>query len=187
MHDVIRYSRHLSAGTAAYLASRVRRADDFPREGIVFRDVSPLLASPAAFGETVSALSGTFCENPPDVIVGVEARGFIFGAALALATERPFVPARKPGKLPGSVDSVAYKLEYGEARLEIQVGAIPAGAYVLIVDDLLATGGTARAAAQLVAVQRGRVTGFAFVAEIAGLPGREVLRPFGEVHALLTY
>src|SRR5689334_4775984 len=133
----------------SYLRAHLRDVPDFPKPGILFKDITPLLADPRAFHITIDLFAERFIGEHVDVVVGVESRGFIFGGALAARLNASFVPVRKPGKLPYKVDSVAYSLEYGEAELEMHIESIKAGAKVLVVDDLLATGGTACAAAEL--------------------------------------
>jgi adenine phosphoribosyltransferase len=159
----------------AYVSSVVRAVPDFPSKGILFRDITPLLADPRAFHIVLDAIAHRFVGERIDAVVGVESRGFIFGGALAARLNASFVPVRKPGKLPAKTDKVSYTLEYGEAELEMHRDALDEGAEVLIVDDLLATGGTAAAAAKLVARQGARVHAFAFVIELEGLGGRAVL------------
>jgi adenine phosphoribosyltransferase len=158
-----------------YLKAHLRNVPDFPKPGILFKDITPLLADPRALHITLDLLAQRFVGEHVDAIVGVESRGFIFGGALAARLNASFVPVRKPGKLPAKTDRVAYKLEYGEAELEMHLDSIPEGANVVIVDDLLATGGTASAAAELARRQGGRVVGFAFVIELDFLGGRERL------------
>ena len=159
---------------------------DFPKPGIVFRDITPLLLDPAAFDHAVGLLAQYARPLAIDLIVAAEARGFIFGGALARELGVGFVPARKAGKLPGETVSVEYGLEYGLDELHMQSDALKDGARVLIHDDVLATGGTAKAKADLVERLGGRVAGCAFVAELAFLPGREALAGY-DVHALLRY
>ena len=132
------------------LRSFVRDIPDFPSPGILFRDITPLLASPEAFHQAVVAMAEPFRADPPDKVLGIEARGFMFGAALARYLDIGFVPVRKPGKLPRETFRVSYGLEYGRDSLEIHTDACRAGERVLVTDDVLATGGTARAAAELV-------------------------------------
>src|SRR3954451_12650165 len=143
----------LSAETLAYAKSKIRDIPDFPSKGILFKDITPLLAEPRAFHIVLDSIAERFIGAHVDAIVGVEARGFIFGGALAARLNASFVPARKPGKLPAEVDKVAYTTEYSTAELEIHKGSFQRGARVVIVDDVLATGGTAKAAASLVAQQ----------------------------------
>lgn len=156
----------------SYLMSLVRDIPDFPRPGILFRDITPLLADPKGFHIALDALAHRFTGERVDAVAGVESRGFIFGAALAARLNASFVPVRKPGKLPAAVDRVSYSLEYGEAELEMHRDALSEGAQVLVVDDLLATGGTAAAAASLVERQGAMVHAFAFVIELRALEGR---------------
>jgi adenine phosphoribosyltransferase len=168
------------------LASRIRDVPDFPRPGIVFRDVMPLLASPEAFREAVEGLAEWAEPRQPDVILGAEARGFILGGALAYRLGCGFIAARKPGKLPWQTVSMEYALEYGTDSLEVQRDAVAAGARVLVHDDLLATGGTARAKIDLVEHLGGTVVGAAFLVELASLGGRQRLAPY-EVFSLVNY
>jgi adenine phosphoribosyltransferase len=158
-----------------YLRAHLRDVPDFPKPGILFKDITPLLADPRAFHITLDLFAERFIGEHVDVVVGIESRGFIFGGALAARLNASFVPVRKPGKLPYKTDRLAYKLEYGEAELEMHVDSIKAGAKVLVVDDLIATGGTAAAAAELARRQGGVVAGFAFVVELDFLDGRKKL------------
>ena len=155
-----------------YLKAHLRNVADFPKPGILFKDITPLLADPRALHITLDLLAERFIGEHIDVIVGIEARGFIFGGALAARLNASFVPVRKPGKLPAKTDRIAYRLEYGEAELEMHEGSIAKGARVVVVDDLLATGGTAAAAAELAGRQGGSVVGYAFVVELDFLNGR---------------
>lgn len=163
----------------------VRDVPDFPTPGILFRDITPLLASPAAFSAAITAMAEPFRADRPRKIVGIEARGFMFGAALARELEVGFVPARKPGKLPRKTERISYGLEYGSDGLEVHADAFEPGERVLIVDDVLATGGTAAAASELVERLGAKVTGLTFCIELAQLRGREKLqgRP---AHAVLV-
>jgi len=169
-----------------YVRDIIRNVPDFPKPGILFKDISTLLSDPKAFAITVDSLVEHFVGARIDAIVGIESRGFIFGAALAHRLNVSFVPVRKPGKLPAKTDRVAYSLEYGQAELEMHVDALSKGARVVIIDDLLATGGTAAAAAQLVKRRGAEVASFAFVVELEFLKGREKL---GEipVYSLVSY
>lgn len=164
----------------------IREIPDFPREGILFRDITPLLANSEAFSLAINHL----CENAeacrPDVIVGVESRGFLFGGPVADRMHLPFVPVRKPGKLPAPHMSVEYSLEYGESQLDIHSDAIQPGQRAYVVDDLLATGGTAHASAKLVELVRGTVAGLGFVIELSELQGRARLAGY-DVHCLVRY
>ena len=161
------------AHAVRYLRSMLRSVPDFPKPGILFKDITPLLADPRAFHITLDLFAERFIGEHIDVVVGIESRGFIFGGALAARLNAGFVPVRKSGKLPSKVDKVAYALEYGEAVLEMHTDSITPGAKVLIVDDLLATGGTAQAAAELAQRQGGVVSAFAFVVELDFLGGRK--------------
>src|SRR4051812_13439357 len=176
----------LSAESLAYAKSKIRDIPDFPSKGILFKDITPLLAEPRAFHIVLDSIAERFIGEHVDVVVGVEARGFIFGGALAARLNASFVPARKPGKLPYKSDKVAYKTEYSVAELEMHDDSIRKGARVVVVDDVLATGGTAKASSQLVTRQGGEVIAYAFVIELAFLSGRGVLEP-GRVESVLTY
>ena len=168
------------------LASKIRDIPDFPKRGIVFKDIMPLLADAEALHETVERL-GEFAEpRKPDVVLGAEARGFILGAALAYRLGCGFVAARKPGKLPWRTISAKYALEYGFDALELHADAISQGSRVLIHDDLLATGGTARAKIDLVEQLGGTVVGLAFVIELEFLNGRDKLAGY-DVFSLIQY
>lgn len=165
----------------------IRAIPDFPKPGILFRDINPLLRSPEAMGEVLDHL-GRVCESvKPDLIVGIESRGFIVGMPLALRQGLGFIPVRKPGKLPGAVIGLDYALEYGSDRLEIQADACADGQRILVVDDLLATGGTAAATGRLVEQAGGTVVGYAVVIELLGLNGRSQLPPDAQVTSVLTY
>ena len=172
---------------AVDLESHIRAIPDFPKPGILFRDISPLLKSPAAFAEALRQLGAICTDLQPDLIVGIEARGFLVGAALAQAQGLGFVPVRKPGKLPGDVIGIDYALEYGSDRLEIQSDALAEQPSVLIVDDLLATGGTAAATGELVKRAGGRLAGFSFLIELTGLQGRQALPADVPCQALFGY
>jgi adenine phosphoribosyltransferase len=153
----------------------VRDVPDFPVPGILFKDLVPVLADPAGFAAMTAELTGAAREFEPDVVVAIEARGFILGAPIALALGVGFVPVRKPGKLPYTTRSVAYALEYGEAVLHMHTDALAAGARALLVDDVLATGGTLAATAQLVTEAGASPVGAVVALEIAGLGARERL------------
>lgn len=168
------------------LRSKIRDVPDFPRPGIVFKDIMPLLADADALRQTVEHLAGFAEPRRPDVILGAEARGFIFGAALAYRLNCGFVAARKPGKLPWHTVGVKYALEYGFDELELHADAISNGNRVLIHDDLLATGGTAKAKAELVEQLGGIVVGLAFVIELEFLKGRDKLSGY-DVFSLIQY
>lgn len=158
---------------------------DFPSKGIVFKDISPLLKNPVAFANAIGQMHNQWFDKI-DVIAVLDARGFLFGAPLAYSLGVPLVMLRKKGKLPGETVSVAYDLEYGNAELEVQAGAFEFGSHVLVVDDLLATGGTAAAACKLVEKFGAIVRGCAFIAELSALNGRKLLEG-REVHALAIY
>jgi adenine phosphoribosyltransferase len=168
------------------LAARIRDIPDFPKRGIVFKDIMPLLADPESLRETVERLAEFAEPRKPDLILGAEARGFILGAALAYRLGCGFVAARKPGKLPWRTISAKYALEYGFDALELHADAISPGARVLIHDDLLATGGTARAKVDLVEQLGGTVVGLAFVIELEFLEGRKKLAGY-DVFSLVQY
>lgn len=173
-------------GDRTGIKEHIRDFDDFPKRGIVFRDVSPLLKDPAAMEEALEGLYSPFGSEGIDAVVGIEARGFVFGAAVASKHGLGFVMLRKRGKLPGRTESVSYTIEYGSDTLEIQSDALGRGERILIVDDLLATGGSASAAAQLVERLGGVVAGIAFVVELSGLGGRERLKNY-RVESLIRY
>jgi adenine phosphoribosyltransferase len=164
----------------------VRAIPDFPREGILFRDITPLLLDPAALDAAVVALAEMVDGPQVDFVVAAEARGFILGAALARELGAGFVPARKPGKLPAETVSAEYTLEYGLDALEVHSDALAHGARVLLHDDLLATGGTAGALCELVSGLGAEIVGAAFLVELSSLGGRARLAPC-QVHALITY
>jgi adenine phosphoribosyltransferase len=165
----------------------VREHPDFPKPGILFRCMMPMLRDPRGWQEMVRQM-GEVCERlQPDLIVGIESRGFIVGTALATSLTLPFAPVRKSGKLPGQVHGIDYSLEYGSDRLEIHVDGFEDNPKVLIVDDLLATGGTAAATAELVTLAGGQLCGFAFVIELADLKGRDKLPAGVPVESLIIY
>lgn len=166
---------HHHATLRERLDTIVRRIPDFPKPGIVFRDITPLLGDPAAYRETVGAMAARWRDAGCTHVVGIESRGFLFGAPMALELGLPFIPVRKPGKLPHAVEREEYALEYGTDALEMHADAMPRGARALVVDDVLATGGTARATARLVQRVGGEVVGYAFLMELGALGGRELL------------
>ncbi len=163
----------------------IRNVPNFPKPGIVFKDITPLLHSPQAFERTIDIMADQW-KGKADIIAGLDARGFIFGAALAMKLHIPFMMVRKKGKLPGAVESVSYGLEYGTDVIEVSTESLPEGKDVLVVDDLLATGGTAKAAATLVEKVGYVVAGFAFVVELSDLQGRKVLAE-KETSSVLIY
>jgi adenine phosphoribosyltransferase len=164
----------------------IRDVPDFPQPGILFRDITPLLADAKAFRQAIGDLAAEARRHEPTAIVGIESRGFLFGGPVADRLGLPFVPVRKPGKLPAARMTVEYTLEYGENQLDIHADALTRGASAFVVDDLLATGGTARAAAKLVELVGARVAGFGFLIELKALGGRERLADY-EIMALLQY
>jgi len=157
------------------LAGFIRDVPDFPTDGIIFKDITPLLADPAALDEAVRQLAAPYRDRGVQIVTGVESRGFIFAAAVARELGAGFVPIRKPGKLPRQTVRAEYELEYGSDAVEMHVDAVGAGTKVLMVDDLLATGGTMAAACGLVAGRGAEIVGVAFVIELCFLNGREKL------------
>ncbi|MHB8705816.1 MAG: adenine phosphoribosyltransferase [Coriobacteriia bacterium] len=157
------------------LESYIRDIPDFPKEGIIFKDITPLLGSPEGFRSAIDTIAEEFAEAGVTKVLGAEARGFIFGGALAYKLGAGFVPARKPGKLPWTTTKAVYQLEYGTDSLEIHADALGPNDVVLIIDDVLATGGTAAAKNELVQTTGARTAGFAFLIELDFLGGREKL------------
>ncbi len=168
------------------LKKLIREVPDFPKKGILFYDITTLLKDKLGFARLIDALSAHYIGKKIDLILGMEARGFIFGPALAYRLNAGFVPVRKPGKLPAETAKVSYDLEYGSNSLEVHKDAIQKGQNVLIVDDLLATGGTAVATAELATGLGGQIAGLAFVVELDFLKGREKLANY-DVFSLLHY
>ena len=168
------------------LESKIRAIPGFPKPGVVFRDITPLVSDPAMLRLAVHQLVHPFIGEPIDAVAGMEARGFIFGALSAQELNVGFVPLRKPGKLPYDVQSVSYELEYGTASLEAHIDAINPGDRILLIDDLIATGGTASASCALVERLGGEVAACAFLIELDDLGGRARL-PGRRVHSLLHY
>jgi adenine phosphoribosyltransferase len=168
------------------LAQYIRDVPDFPKPGILFKDITPLLNDPAAFAEAVRRMAEPFVTNSIDAVASAEARGFLFAAPLALAMQKPLVPLRKPGKLPYQTHKMQYDLEYGSAELHVHIDGLTAGARVLVVDDLLATGGTLAAACQLCEKAGGQVASCVVLIELLFLKGREKLKPY-RVHSVLQY
>ena len=168
------------------LTDYIKDIPNFPKQGILFRDISPLLKSPEGWGLAMRQL-GLFCERiNPDIIVGIESRGFIVGSALATQQRMGFVPVRKKDKLPGKVIGVDYTLEYGRDRLEIQSDAFEGNPRVLLVDDLLATGGTVKAASKLIEMGGGQLVGCQFIIELSSLKGRDNI-PQVPINSLISY
>jgi adenine phosphoribosyltransferase len=168
------------------LKAHIRDVPDFPKLGVLFKDIMPLLADPPAFAFAVDALCAHYAKVGVDSIAAAEARGFLFAAPMAIQMKKPLIPLRKPGKLPGATRSFKYDLEYGSAELHVHENAIGKGAKVLLVDDVLATGGTMAAACNLVEEVGGIVVGCAFLIELSFLKGREPLAG-RNVFSLLTY
>ena len=168
------------------IKSLIRTIPDFPKQGIDFRDLTTLFLHAEGFERVVSTMAERHAQKPIDMIVGVESRGFIIGAPLAVSMGKGFVPVRKPGKLPGASIGVEYELEYGVDRLEIHADALHKGARVLMVDDLLATGGTMEAACRLVEQIGGEVIGCAFIVELVDLKGRERLTRY-PINSLIEF
>jgi len=164
----------------------IRDVPDFPVKGIVFKDITPVLKDPKALGDIIDSFSRMYKRKKIDAVVGIESRGFIIGAPLALSMGVPFVPIRKKGKLPYEKIRASYKLEYGEATIEIHTDALEKGQRVVIVDDLLATGGTTAASIELVEKLGAEVVSCGFVIELGFLKGRDKL-PKGKVESLITY
>jgi len=169
------------------LSAYIRDVPDFPKPGILFKDITPLLADPAALAMAVELMSNPYRSKDIELVIGAESRGFIFGTAVAQALSAGFVPVRKPNKLPGDTRAIEYELEYGTDTLEIHADAIGRDQRVLIVDDLLATGGTLRACCELVEGLGGVIEGITVLIELGFLRGREHLVPHGDVHSLVRY
>jgi adenine phosphoribosyltransferase len=170
----------------SHLKRLIRDIPDFPKPGVLFRDISPLLADAAGLALSIELLANPFRGKGIDVVVGAESRGFIFGTAVACAISAGFQVVRKPGKLPHRKVSMRYELEYGHDTLEMHEDAIVRGQRVLIVDDVLATGGTMKACCDLVRHLQGEIAGAAVLIELAGLKGRGKIEPV-RVHSVLTY
>jgi len=168
------------------LARFIRDVPDFPKKGIIFKDITPLLQNAQALRKTLDILTQTYKDEKIDYVVAMESRGFIFGTALALKLGAGFIPVRKPGKLPYKTKRATYKLEYGTDSLEVHQDALPEGSRVLIVDDLLATGGTAQAVMKLVNTFKAEIVGIAFVIELEFLNGRKKLKNV-PVFSILKY
>lgn len=168
------------------LRNKIRDIPDFPKPGIVFKDITPLVKDPAALRLAVHQMIHPFLGRDITAVAGMEARGFIFGSLVAWELGLPFIPLRKPGKLPYDVQSVSYDLEYGSAELEVHIDAVDSSDNVLLIDDLLATGGTAKASCELIEKLGARVEACAFVVELDFLHGRKILQNY-EVHSLLHY
>ena len=168
------------------IADKIRDVPDFPKKGILFKDITPVLSDIDTLRASVKEMAAPFVDLRIDVVVGIESRGFIFGAPIADVLNCSFVPVRKPGKLPWKTESVSYELEYGTDALEIHEDAITEGQNVLIVDDLLATGGTAEATCKLVSKLGGNIKGLSVLIELEDLKGRKRLNQYN-VHSLVQY
>jgi adenine phosphoribosyltransferase len=168
------------------LSALIRDVPDFPKPGVLFKDITPLLADPDGFGYACARMGAHFATRPFDAVAAAEARGFLFAAPIALELRKPLVLLRKPGKLPYHTHSFKYDLEYGSAELHMHTDGVGPGAKVLLVDDVLATGGTMAAACKLIEQAGGTVAGCAFLIELGFLKGRELLAGY-DVYSLLTY
>ncbi|MFA5251888.1 MAG: adenine phosphoribosyltransferase [Phycisphaerae bacterium] len=168
------------------LESYIRSIPDWPKKGILFRDITPLLADPKAFAAAIDALCDGFANADIDYVAAVEARGFIFGSAVAIKLGAGYVPIRKKGKLPSKTESVTYDLEYGADTLQVHCDAVKKGAKVLMVDDLLATGGTMAAACKLIEKIGGQIVAISFLIELADLAGRDKLREY-DIKTVISY
>jgi len=168
------------------IADRIRDVPDFPKKGILFKDITPVLSDIDTLRASIKEMAAPFMDLEIDVVVGIESRGFIFGAPIADVLNCSFVPVRKPGKLPWKTETVSYELEYGTDALEIHEDAITEGQHVLIVDDLLATGGTAEATCKLVSKLGGNIKGLSVLIELEDLNGRKRLNQYN-VHSLVQY
>jgi adenine phosphoribosyltransferase len=168
------------------LAKYIRDIPDFPKPGIVFKDITPLLADPEAFNTAIQLLHEHYHGRKVDAVAAAEARGFLFAAPLALLMAKPLIPLRKPGKLPYRTHALQYDLEYGSAELQVHIDGVSKGARVLLVDDLLATGGTMQAGCKLIEKAGGHVAGCAFLVELTFLRGRDKLQPH-KIFSLIQY
>lgn len=171
----------------ARLKPLIREVPDFPKPGISFKDFTPLLQDPQALALSVELMANPFRGRQIDIVVGAESRGFIFGTALAQALSAGFVPVRKPGKLPYKTQAMSYDLEYGKDSIEIHTDAVRPGQRVVLVDDLLATGGTLDACSKLIGLLRGTIVGITVLIELTGLNGRGRLANIAPVHSVLKY
>ena len=169
-----------------YIRNLIRDIPDFPKKGIVFKDITPVLSDIKALRLSVEKMAEPFMNQNIDVVVGIESRGFLFGTPIADILDASFVPVRKPGKLPWKTKKVSYKLEYGTDSLEIHLDAMEEGQNILIVDDLLATGGTAEATCDLISKLSGTIKGFTVLVELEFLEGRKRLNQYN-VHSIVKY
>lgn len=170
----------------ADIANKIRNIPDFPKKGINFKDITPVLSDIKIFKKAIKEMATPYMDSNIHIVVGIESRGFIFGAPIAEYLNCSFVPVRKPGKLPWDTEIVFYELEYGKDSLEIHKDAIEKGQNILIIDDLLATGGTAEATCKLVSKLKGNIVGFTVLIELEFLKGREKLKSYN-VHSLVKY
>jgi adenine phosphoribosyltransferase len=177
---------HQSVPTLADLEKAIRNIPDFPKPGIQFKDITPVLADARLFARSIDLLTENYAPGTVDAIVGIDARGFIFAAAAALKLHAGFIPVRKKGKLPYSTFEQSYELEYGTNTIAIHTDAVKRNSRILLIDDLLATGGTAQAAAQLVDKLGAKILQISFLIELSFLKGREKLQPF-PVRSLIVY
>ena len=173
--------------TIQSIKNSIRNVPDFPKQGIQFKDITTALKDAEILKDILDTCAQHYRDKKIDYVVGIESRGFIFGTALAYLLNCGFIPVRKPGKLPAKVISQEYELEYGTDRIEMHADALGKGDKVLIVDDLLATGGTAKAAADLVGQLNAEIVGFAFVIELNDLHGRERLSSVADVYSVVQY
>ena len=169
------------------LKKYISEIKDFPKEGIVFKDINPIYKDPKIWNELMLPLNKLLSDTKPDYIAGIESRGFITASALAFKYDIGFIPIRKPDKLPGKIIGINYKLEYGEDRLEIQEGSFEQDSKIIIIDDLLATGGTSSAAGKLIRKARGNLIGYGFLVELTKLGGRKYLNPKVYIESVVKY
>ena len=169
------------------LNALIRNVPDWPKPGIQFKDITPLLRNPAGLAMAVELMASPWRGQGVDLVCGAESRGFIFGTAIAQALSAGFVPIRKPNKLPSKTHAISYELEYGSDTLEVHADAVQKGQKVLMVDDLLATGGTMKASCDLIEKMGGQIVGISVLIELSFLPGRKLVGDHSEVHAVLTY
>ncbi|MBK8094726.1 MAG: adenine phosphoribosyltransferase [Verrucomicrobiaceae bacterium] len=177
----------MNAQTLDHIRAKIRDVPDFPQPGILFKDITPVLADPALMSRAIEGMIDATGITRVDKVVGIDARGFIFGSLIAQRLNAGFIPVRKKGKLPWKTRGVDYSLEYGSNSVEIHQDAIAPGESVLLADDLLATGGTAGAALHLIEQSGGQIVGSTFFIELGFLHGREKLAGYGPVHSLITY
>ncbi len=183
-----RFTDHLmDPNTALRLSQAIRDVPDFPKAGILFKDITPVLSDPELLALAIEAMTEPWLAEKPDKVVGIDARGFIFGALVAQRLGCGFIPARKSGKLPWRTRKVDYALEYGTSSLELHEDAVKPGEKVLLADDLLATGGTAAAALELLKGMEANIIGSVFFIELAFLNGKDKVGPFGPVRSIVTF